>query len=96
MVKAVAEYSTASTGENWEMCKKVGSAEWLLNNAWFACEHCEESSEPTVHRASNLRMWNGLTICDDCWSGYVDSPMPERWTELDSFEPFECLKVAAE
>ena len=78
------------------MCEKVGSVEWLLNNAWFACEYCEECDEPTVHRASELRSWDGMTICDDCWSGDAARTVPERWTELDPFEPFECLKVAAE
>jgi hypothetical protein len=74
------------------MCEKVGSTEWLQNNAWFSCETCDEGDEPTVHRASNLRIWNGLTICDDCWSGYSDAQIPERWTELDPFEPFKCLE----
>ncbi len=78
------------------MCEKVGSAGWLQKNAWFVCEYCEEGDEPTVHRASELRSWDGMTICDDCWSGDAARTVPERWTELDPFEPFKCLEVAAE
>ena len=78
------------------MCEKAGSAEWLQKNAWFVCEYYEEGDEPTVHRASELRSWDGMTICDDCWSGDAARTVPERWTELDPFEPFKCLEVAAE
>jgi hypothetical protein len=36
----------------------------VINNP-VAGEYCEEGDEPTVHRASELRSWDGMTICDD-------------------------------
>lgn len=69
----------------------IGSHEWLQMHAWFPCQHCEESNEPTVHRAVDLKIWDGMTICDECWSNYNQGPIPERWPELDPFEPFRCL-----
>jgi hypothetical protein len=68
-----------------------GSPEWLRIRAWFACEYCSESGETTVHRDNDLRCWNGLTICDDCFSGRMDLDLPDTWTDLDPFEPFRFL-----
>jgi hypothetical protein len=76
------------------MTSKCGSKEWLKCKAWFACEHCEDADETTVHRPNDLKMWNGKTICEDCWcNAGFDYEVPERWTELDPFEPFACLDV---
>lgn len=69
----------------------IGSQEWLQMHAWFPCQHCEESNEPTVHRAVDLKIWDGMTICDECWSNYNQGPIPERWPELDPLEPFKFL-----
>jgi len=74
------------------MTNKCGSKEWLKSKAWFACEHCEDDDETSVHRPADLKMWNGKTICDDCWSGSNDADMPDVWTYLDRFEPFACLE----
>jgi hypothetical protein len=73
------------------MSDKCGSKEWLKSKAWFACEHCEDGDELTVHRSADLKRWNGKTICDDCWSNIDDETLPRTWFELDPFEPFVCL-----
>lgn len=70
----------------------IGSVEWLLKHAWFECQYCEAADEMTVHRAKDLAMWNGMTICDDCWSGIDDDSLPATWTDLDQFTPFACLE----
>jgi hypothetical protein len=75
------------------MSDKCGSKNWLKSKAWFACEHCEDDDVTTVHRPAHLGMWNGKTVCKKCWSAIHDGDMPERWTELDPFEPFACLDV---
>ena len=73
------------------MSDKCGSKEWLKQNAWFAGEYCEAADETTVHRPADLKRWDGKTICDDCWSGLNDEDLPDRWTDLNPFEPFACL-----
>ena len=70
----------------------VGSVDWLRKNAWFPCQYCEAADELTVHRAQNLAMWKGLTLCDDCWSGVDDESLPATWSDLDPFTPFACLE----
>jgi hypothetical protein len=75
------------------MSEKCGSKEWLKSKAWFTCEHCEYDDVTSVHRPADLKMWNGKTICDDCWSGIDDDSFPPTWNGLDPFEPFACLDV---
>ncbi len=75
------------------MTEKCGSKEWLKSKAWFSCEYCEAADETTAHRSCDLKVWNGMTICDDCWSNIDDETMPRTWFELDPFEPFACLDV---
>ena len=69
-----------------------GSAEWLRSHALFVCDHCTEygHGESACMRATELRMLDGMTICDGCWADHPGD-VPEVWTDLDEFDPFQCL-----
>jgi hypothetical protein len=68
-----------------------GSEEWLRKHALFACDYCAEGDAPTCHPAATLKMWDGKTICDDCWNNTSDEFLPNIWFDLDDFEPFKFL-----
>lgn len=69
-----------------------GSAEWLRSHALFVCDHCVEygDGESACMRASELRMVDGMTICDGCWADYPGE-VTDVWAELNEFDPFQCL-----
>jgi len=68
-----------------------GSDEWLRQHAFFVCDYCAAADEPTCHPAKVLKMWQGATICDECWNNVNDDSLPQLWQDLDAFEPFRFL-----
>lgn len=70
-----------------------GSIEWLQSHAFFVCDYCAAGSEPTCHRADSLRLWNGQTICDECWNNITDDSLPKSWNDMETFKPFRFEKT---
>lgn len=68
-----------------------GSEEWLRKHALFACDYCAAGDQPTCHPAAILKMWQGATICDECWNNLNDESLPQIWVDLDDFDPFKFL-----
>jgi transcription elongation factor Elf1 len=83
--------SLETSGDRVAIC---GSPEWLRRHAWFVCDHCMECEhrDSACLRADELKMLDGMTICDQCWSDHPGE-VPEVWTDLDKFDPFACLSA---
>ena len=69
-----------------------GTEEWLRKHALFVCDHCIEhgNDEASCRPADDLRMLDGMTICDTCWDDHPGD-VPDHWTDLDEFDPFRFL-----
>ena len=58
--------------------------EWLKRNALFRCDRCEDQ----CHQAADLRIYQGKTCCENCYSDIDLADNAPGWFGLPVFDPF--------
>ena len=69
------------------------NVEWLRTNALFRCERCEDGFEYLCHPAADLRLYQGKTCCENCYSDIDIAEGDPAWDELPAFDPFAVEKT---
>ena len=69
------------------------NVEWLRKNALFRCDRCDDGFGGLCHPAADLRIYQGKTCCENCYSDVDLSDNGPGWDELPAFDPFAVEKM---